>query len=101
MSHRRLGFVIVLTRAQSPDKELRNPEPQTPQRNTLLSDVLAFEPDTPTAHERECTHLYFDSYRQGVQLFIQFFEDDQLFQCEAAEPVGGEREERKTHKQTH
>lgn len=33
------------------------------------------------------THLYFDSYGQGVQLFIQFFEDNQLFQCEAAEPV--------------
>lgn len=33
------------------------------------------------------THLYFDSYRQGVQLFVQLLEHDQLFQGEAAQPV--------------
>lgn len=39
--------------------------------------------------EDESTHLYFDGNRQGVQLFIQFFEDNQFFQCEAAESVQG------------
>lgn len=40
-------------------------------------------------HQSNCwtTHLYLDSYRQGVELFIQFSEDNQLFQREAAEPV--------------
>lgn len=39
------------------------------------------------------THLYFDCYRQGVQLFVQFLENDQLFQREAAQPAEtGDRE---------
>lgn len=47
------------------------------------------------------TYLYFDSYWQGIQLFIQFFEDDQLFQCEAAEPVGKEKNKRGGEKKKH
>jgi hypothetical protein len=38
------------------------------------------------------THLYFDSYRQRVELFIQFFEHNQLLQRETAEPVDTQRE---------
>lgn len=47
----------------------------------------------PTLHTGdEPTHLDFDGYGQGVQLLIQFFEYDQLFQREAAEPVGEGKE---------
>lgn len=48
----------------------------------------------PFQVEDKPTHLYFDSYRQGVQLFVKFLENNKLFQCEAAQPVE-EREKEK------
>lgn len=54
----------------------------------VSSLVLFHREDAPT-------HLYFDSYRQGVQLFVQFLENNKLFQREAAQPVEKKRERKK------
>lgn len=57
--------------------------------------VLQVSSLVPFHREDAPTHLYFDSYRQGVQLFVQFLENNKLFQREAAQPVEEKREREK------
>lgn len=61
-------------------------------KNSSVPKTCSFS--VPFQVEDKPTHLYFDSYRQGVQLFVKFLENNKLFQCEAAQPVE-EREKEK------
>lgn len=65
---------------------------KTPQK-TKPDWQTASHGSVPFQREDTQTNLYFDSYWQGVQLFVQFLENNELFQGEAAQPV--EKREKK------
>lgn len=80
--------------SKKPQKTKTDCEPLLSGWDLLQWGVLQVSFLVPFHREDTPTHLYFDSYRQGVQLFVQFLENNKLFQCETAQPVEEREKER-------